>query len=304
MNAIDLFAGAGGFTEGATNAGLKVVWAANHWPLAVSVHSDNHPQTFHSCQDLQQADWGELPRHEIGLASPCCQGHAYARGKEKPHHDKQRNTAWSVVGCAEHHREEIWIVENVPEFRNWILFPSWSDAMRRLGYSRSDYVIDAADHGVPQNRERLFMVFTKSIHPIELTFEKKEHVSAESVIEWDAYKWNPVAKIGRSEATLKRIQNGRRELGDRFLAPYYGNGSGKTGRSLRRPIGTITTLDRWSIINGDQMRMVQPSEVRTFMGFRTTYKLPSTRREAIQLLGNAVCPPVVTDLITSVLKYC
>ena len=34
MNAIDLFAGAGGFSTGAATAGCNVVWAANHWPAA------------------------------------------------------------------------------------------------------------------------------------------------------------------------------------------------------------------------------------------------------------------------------
>lgn len=34
LKAIDLFAGAGGFTEGADLAGVSVVWAANHWDLA------------------------------------------------------------------------------------------------------------------------------------------------------------------------------------------------------------------------------------------------------------------------------
>ena len=35
MKAIDLFAGAGGFSTGAAMAGVQVVWAANHWPAAV-----------------------------------------------------------------------------------------------------------------------------------------------------------------------------------------------------------------------------------------------------------------------------
>ncbi len=47
MRCIDLFAGAGGFTEGARLAGARVVWAANHWPLAVQYHQTNHPDTWH-----------------------------------------------------------------------------------------------------------------------------------------------------------------------------------------------------------------------------------------------------------------
>lgn len=78
MKAIDLFAGFGGFTLGATQAGARVVWAANHWPLAVETHARNHAGTEHVCQDLRQADWTALPRFDLLLASPACQGHSQA----------------------------------------------------------------------------------------------------------------------------------------------------------------------------------------------------------------------------------
>jgi DNA (cytosine-5)-methyltransferase 1 len=65
MNAIDLFAGLGGFTEGAEMAGVRVVWAANHWRAAVDMHSANHPDTEHACQDLHQTDWSQVPAHDL-----------------------------------------------------------------------------------------------------------------------------------------------------------------------------------------------------------------------------------------------
>lgn len=80
--AIDLFAGLGGWSTGARAAGVQVLWAANHWPVAVEWHSANHPDTQHVCQDLHQARWEQVPAHDILLASPCCQGHAKARGKK------------------------------------------------------------------------------------------------------------------------------------------------------------------------------------------------------------------------------
>ncbi|WP_353862067.1 DNA cytosine methyltransferase, partial [Salmonella enterica] len=132
---------------------MHVAWAANHWPLAVQFHAANHPGTSHKCQDLQQADWRDVPRHDIQLASPACQGHSPARGKERPHHDALRSTAWAVVSCAEYHRSPIVLVENVPGFRDWTLYPAWEHAMRSLGYSVSPHLVDAADHGVPQHRE-------------------------------------------------------------------------------------------------------------------------------------------------------
>ncbi len=79
MRCIDLFAGAGGFTEGARLAGARVVWAANHWPLAVQYHQTNHPDTWHECQDLQQADWRAVPAHDVVLLRRPAKG---IRGQE------------------------------------------------------------------------------------------------------------------------------------------------------------------------------------------------------------------------------
>lgn len=297
MNAIDLFAGAGGLSEGARMAGVKVLWAANHWPLAVKYHAQNHPDAQHLCQDLHQADWRDVPTHDVMLAAPACQGHSKARGKEKPHHDALRSTAWAVVSCLEYHRSEFGIVENVPEFLRWSLYPSWVDALRRLGYSVGVHVIDAADHGVPQHRVRMFLVLSRSKNPLQLKLPKKAHRKVADIIEWDRYPWSPIHRPGRSAKTLRRIEVGRAQFGDTFVAPYYSKGSGLTGRSVDRPIGTFSTVDRWAIIRGDEMRMFQPAEIRAGMGFGATYVLPPTRREAIHLLGNAVCPPVAADLL-------
>lgn len=300
MRAADLFSGAGGFSTGAAMAGIQVVWAANHWPTAVEWHSANHPDTAHSCQDLQQADFREAPAHDILLASPACQGHSRARGSDKPHHDALRSTAWAVVTCAEVHRPEAAIIENVPEFADWALYPAWCTAMHALGYALAPMIIDAADHGVPQHRRRLFVVATRSKHPIVLDMPRREMATAAQVIDFQAGRWSDVNKPGRSPRTLARIEAGRRAHGTRFVAPYYGSGSGETGRSLARPLGTITTRDRWAVIDGDRMRMLSADECRAAMGFPEGYRLPATHKDAVHLLGNAVCPPVARDLILAI----
>lgn len=137
LRAVDLFAGAGGFSTGAIMAGARVDYAANHWPLAVKIHEANHPGTVHACQDLRQANWCELPDHDLLLASPCCQGHSRARGKDTPVHDDSRQTAWAVVDAAEVKRPRFLVVENVEEFKTWKLFPRWKGCLEDLGYSLS-----------------------------------------------------------------------------------------------------------------------------------------------------------------------
>lgn len=305
MKAIDLFCGAGGFTCGAERADVSVLWAANHWEDAVKWHRANHPGTEHACQDLQQADWGEAPAHDVLLASPACQGHSRSRGKERRRHDASRSTAWAVVSCAEWHRPPVIVVENVPEFLNWSLYPAWELAMKTLGYSICPHIIDAADLGVPQNRVRVFLVLSRSRAPLELTLPRLDPVPAWEVVNFEDpdWAWSDVAERSsgrkRSLRTLDRIEQGRKDFGDRFLVPYYS--ANKTGRSLDRPIGTLTTKDRYAIVDGERMRMLSPDEVRRAMGFPDGYKLPQTPRTlTVHLLGNAVCPPVAKHLLCAI----
>lgn len=293
-----MFAGLGGFSEGARQAGCRVVWAANHWRAAVDMHALNHPETEHACQDLEQADWRAVPRHDLLIGSPACQGHSPARGKEKPHHDAQRSTAWAMVSAVEYHRPAAFVAENVRQFATkWVLYRAWCEAMHALGYALSPVVLNAADSGVPQERQRLFVVGTRSKHPISLRLFQRDHVPASSFIDFNAGQWSPVVHGRRKSATLARVAAGRARFGDRFVMPYYGSGSGRTGRCLSRPIGTITTKDRWAVVDGDRMRMLTINESRAAMSFPGTYHLPASHKLALHMLGNAVCPVQACDVI-------
>ncbi len=295
--AIDLFAGAGGFSTGAKMAGIETVWAANHWKQAVDTHELNHPNALHACQDLQQANFIEVPDHDVMLASPACQGHSDAKGKEQPHHDSQRATAWAVLTAAEVHGKPF-LVENVVNFvRKWKLFPIWKAGMEALGYSLSINFLDSADSGVPQHRLRVFIAGTKSKHPVVLKMPQREHVPVSNVIDFDAGKWRPIVHDRRAPATISRWQNGRKTFGERFVMPFYGSGSGLTGRDIARPIGTITTKDRWMVVDGDRGRLLTLQENREIMSFPPDYILPHNGKDALKMLGNAVCPVHARDVL-------
>ena len=290
--------GLGGFTEGAIQAGVRVLWAGNHWPEAVRAHAANHPDVEHLTQDLRQADWRVAPAHDLLTASPSCVGNTPARGKEKPHHDTARSTAWAVVDCAEYHRPRAILVENVPGFLDWILYPAWKLALEALGYSVSPHLVEAADCGVPQERLRVIVACTRSKAPLQLKLPKYRHVPALEIIDFEQGSWTPVRKPGRAPATLRRAINGRRQFGDRFVMPYYGSGSGLTGRTLDRPIGTITTVDRWAVVRGSEMRILSISEYKRAMSFPEGYRMPGTsKRLDIHLLGNAIPPLMAKECI-------
>lgn len=303
FDCVDLFSGFGGWSAGATNAGCNVLWAANHWQEAVIWHKANHPNTVHQCQDLQQANFNLMPEHDLLLASPCCQGHSKARGKHNgnPQYDNSRATAWAVVSALECHRQtKVAIIENVPEFLEWSLFPAWEMALNKCGFQVSPHIVDCADLGVPQNRVRLFIVCTRSKHPLKLVLPRFDHNSALSFIDINSGRWSPVNKPKRASKTLERIANGRKQFGDLFVFSYYGNTL--SGRDIQRPIGTITTRDRWAVVKGDMMRMLTADENLRAMSFPDSILRPKSNKLIVHLAGNAVPPMAATEVIQALYR--
>lgn len=298
MRAVDLFAGWGGFTLGAEQAGVEVQWAANHWPLAVEAHQMNHPSAQHACQDLRQADWTKLPEYDLLLASPACQGHSQAsQPKRRLYHDALRATAWAVVDCADVTAPKAIVVENVVDFRRWRLYPTWRQALETLGYSLQEQVINAHEHGVPQRRQRLFVIATRKAEAI--TLDKQPETAFGPCIDWKdpAGRWKRVADA--TDRVKERIAKGRGNHGRRFLSQHVSN---HPGVSLKEAIRTITTKDQWIVVDGPRYRPLTIREIARGMGFPDTYGWPegATRKETIKGLGNAVCPPIAKQLVERV----
>lgn len=105
-----------------------------------------------------------------------------------------------------------------------------------------------------------------------------------------------------------------------LLAPYYGSGSGTTGRDIRLPSPTITTKDRLQVITvmidahtyavfDICMRMLQPLEAYRCQGFPQDFKVqiqfngkPLSKHAQMRMCGNSVCPDVAAALIDTNLE--
>lgn len=301
MKAIDLFAGWGGFTLGAEMAGERVVYAANHWPLAVEAHRLNHPRTRHECQDLRQADWSKLPAYDLLLASPACQGHSTAsQPKRRQYHDALRATAWAVVDCADVTSPKALVVENVPSFRDWRLYAVWRQALETLGYELSEHVVTATDHGVPQRRSRLFVVGTRRPGFRYAQPQQLMEPAFGPCIEWDAPGWRPVSST--TKAAQARIAAGRNRCGDTFLTQHV---TGHRGVPLDQAVRTVTTKDQWAVVRGREYRPLTAREYARAMGFPDGYGWPEgcSKTDLVKGLGNAVCPPVARDLVVQVAAH-
>lgn len=174
----DLFCGAGGSSLGAEAAGMHLTMAANHWDTAIDVHQANFPDAGHDCADISQVDPRRYPRTDVLLASPECTNHSQARGVSRkkqdlslfdapdPAAERSRATMWDVPRFAEQLRYDAIVVENVVEATNWVGWRGWSQVMADLGYERTVLSHNSMHHGVPQSRDRIYVVFwRKGLQP-------------------------------------------------------------------------------------------------------------------------------------------
>lgn len=304
--AADLFAGLGGFSEGARQTGrVDVQFAANHWPDAVAIHSLNHPSTHHECQDLMHVDWRLLPDLSSGilLASPACQGHSNAGqpaqkgtgGSHKPDptkllskHQADRNTAWAVLAACDTARPRSVVVENVVSFQRWELFEAWTSMLGAMGYHVRTHTLNSKDYGSAQDRSRT--IITASLdRAVELAPRLDgQGLTIADVLDPDDHASNRWTAIdSKSVRMIPRIRKAQNEGGSRCL---WNNVSESRGRPLDDKLPTLTTQSgtQLCLVDGDRIRVLNPRELARAQGFPETYQLPSNRRLASKLIGNAI----------------
>jgi DNA (cytosine-5)-methyltransferase 1 len=308
MKTIDLFCGAGGSSFGARNAGAEIVAGFDMWSTAIKAYQTNFPEATTFEGDLRKFIPEEI-KNQIGdidlmLASPECTNHSLAKGA-KARDEASKETAFEVTRYAKAFAPKWIVIENVVEMRSWSGHTKLLDELWELQYYVKQIELNAADFGVAQSRKRLFLLCSLSQETNMIKKDENAELNAAStIIDWsDKYRFTPLFKKGRAANTLARAENAIEELGKKepFIMVYYGTGDG--WQSIEDPLRTITTLDRFALVKpvhgGHKMRMLQPEELKLAMGFNSNYNLNIgvTRREKIKLMGNGVCPPVMTSII-------
>jgi DNA (cytosine-5)-methyltransferase 1 len=313
IRSLDLFAGVGGSSFGATMAGVKVVGAIDTWSLAKTTYLDNLPDVMYynrQCEALSPRgvlkDIGQI---QLLMASPECTSHTCAKGNAV-RSDDSRNTAFQVIRFAKEFKPRWIIVENVIQMRGWDRFVEWKDQLSALGYRLREQVLNASDFGVPQSRKRLFVMCDIMNSPTEVIPELSVRTLANQIIEKNGtYRYAALLSPRRAVATLERARRAITELGslNDFLLVYYGSDGSGGWQRLDIPLRTVTTIDRFAYVrpgpNGHEMRMLQVPELKRAMGFPDDYRLAhGTRRDRIKLLGNAVCPQVMKAVVESLVN--
>lgn len=246
---VDFLCGAGGSGAGLSNAGWDLVFAANHWQVAIDTHQMNFPDVWHECVDVTTINLRKLPRAHALWISPICTESSPAGGNgsdwrepseqergqqslwdepvEQAGMEKTRATFWEAIRYAEVWRPEIVFVENVPDvIRKWALFKNWLGCMEDLGYRWQLINVNSAHIGnvaegipyAPQWRDRMYIVFVRkdikrdydfTPRPLSQCFHCREVVEG-------VQKWTNAA-----EARWLRYGRYRRDPSSRYGSYWY-----------------------------------------------------------------------------------
>jgi DNA (cytosine-5)-methyltransferase 1 len=308
IRAIDLFCGAGGSSWGASRSGVEIAAGFDLWSVAGASFSRNFPHATFYHRRLEQLlptriarDHGRI---DLLLASPECTNHSPAKGAA-PRCEKSRETAFEVVRFARALEPRWIVVENVVGMRSWRRYEEFTDRLRRIGYHLTETVLNSADFGVPQSRRRLFLLCDREGVPSLPQPSRHRALAASSILDLNtAYTASRLRSPTRADATLARAERAIESVGRKapFLLVYYGSDHAGGWQSVKRPLRTVTTLDRFAYVyplrSEHFMRMLQVPELKAAMGMPKRFQVCGTsRRDNIRLLGNAVCPPVMQQVV-------
>lgn len=311
MRTLDLFCGGGGSSVGAQAAGADIVAGIDLDPVATATYAANFPRAHVVADRAENVDLPALRRTigavDLVLASPECRNHTCAKGAAS-RDEASRATAFLVVDYVRHLRPRWLVVENVVHMRSWRRYEELRRCLQNLGYHLREHVLDASRFGVPQSRRRLILVGDRNRPPPrDIAPHDSAAPTAASILDpTGTWKTSPLRHRRRARATLRRADRAFAKLGPTasFLLVYYSTDGCGGWQELRRPLRTVTTVDRFALVahigQEPRMRMLQVPELARAMGMPADFVLPTgTRRDQIRLLGNGVCPPVMTAVVNA-----
>jgi DNA (cytosine-5)-methyltransferase 1 len=174
MKAIDLFCGAGGLSLGLKRAGWDVVASVEYDFYASATHRNNFPECEHFECDIQTMDWRSYNgKIDLVAGGPPCQPFSVS-GKQQGQSDTRDMVPEFLRAVAEI-GPRAFVMENVKgltleKFKPYLL--ETIGKFEGLGYLVSYMVLNSADYGVPQQRERVFVVGLKDHR---FSFPEKTH---------------------------------------------------------------------------------------------------------------------------------
>jgi len=157
--AITFFAGAGGACAGLEQAGFEVVWANEYYGPIADIWQLNHPAATLDRGDILELPINDIPGADLHWYSPPCPEHSAAKHNRTGGTDREDISIAQKLGAIIMAKlPESIVIENVPGYARSHSFEYLLTILSLCGYNVSWSVLNAADYGTPQNRQRLILV--------------------------------------------------------------------------------------------------------------------------------------------------
>ncbi|MFW2177955.1 MULTISPECIES: DNA cytosine methyltransferase [unclassified Moraxella] len=313
---IDLFAGIGGFHQALSQFGAKCVFASE-WDKHAS-HTYQANYGIKPFGDITQIDKKNIPPHDILCAGFPCQAFSIS-GKQQGFADTRGTLFFGIARIIAHHQPKVLLLENVKNFINHDKGNTLKvvlHTLNQLGYDVFYQVLNASDFGLPQNRERIYLVgFKRDLGIQQFNFPKPlpKKIALQSILQD-----NPSdAKVVKRDDMV--IYKDFIPDTDRFGQPILPNrpiqigivNKGGQGERIYHPLGHAITLSAYGggvgsktglYKIGDTIRKLSPRECARLQGFPEDFHIVSSQAQAYQQFGNSVAVNVLVAILAEIEK--
>lgn len=294
---IDLFAGVGGIRRPFDEAGATCVFTSEMDKYAQQTYEANYGDKPHG--DITKIDAADIPSFDILLAGFPCQPFSHA-GLKKGFDDTRGTLFFDICRIVKHHRPKILFLENVKGFKGHDgghTFKVVQNTLSDLGYTVFADILNAKDFGVPQNRERIYIIAFSE--PVDFFFPLplKNQTKLGDILE----KGRLDAKYTLSDALWAGHQRRKAEhirKGNGFGYSLFDKDSPYTSTISARYYkdGSEILVKQ----TGKNPRKLTPREAARLQGFPDTFIIPVSDTQAYKQFGNSVAVPVIRALVNEI----
>ena len=261
--------------------------------FAIQAHNAVYPQwADRNYGDISKIDWANVPDFDLFTYSFPCQDISSAgkqRGLQKGS-ETRSSLLWECQKAIEAKRPKYCLMENVAALVSEKFLPfflEWERLMCRYGYANYNKVLNAKDYGIPQNRERIFMV---SVIDPNKAFYWPEPMKLEKRLK-DVLEQNVDEKYYLSDLSINRLL---KNLGGKL-----GEDVNQSEKAILANCLKIQTFDNYINETGEPLRIPQATkkgfiEVMTGGLFDMSYPESKTRRGRVQE-GGKISPTLMAS---------
>ncbi len=293
---IDLFAGLGGFRLALESLGAECVYSSE-WDIPVQeVYYNNFGDIPDG--DITKVNEKSIPNHDILCAGFPCQAFSIS-GKQRGFRDDRGTLFFDVARIVKEKKPKIVFMENVKNFAthdSGKTLQIVKSTMEKLGYTFNQKVLNSVDYGIPQKRERLYMVcFRKDLliknftfpKAIKLTKHVEDYLLQDSSLTEHLYVNRPDTYYNNLQDNVysnKSIRLGVVNKGGQGERIYSTKGIAITFSAYG---GGVFAKTGGYLIDG-RPRKLHPRECARLMGYPDSYKISKKSNQAYKQFGNSV----------------